>query len=66
MPNVKRTEMTVFSERLFCDCGEEMVLCGQADEIPPKYLHECPKCKAETYMDDEYPREFFAPKDEVS
>lgn len=54
---IKKVEVQVFEERLYCDkCGEKMnhtgaVLCS----YPPKYPYECPSCGWSTTSTTRYP-----------
>ena len=61
MPHLKRTQVKVFREELFCECGGTMTPSGMPlTTKPPQYPHVCEKCgKSEIVSGETYPRIVF-------
>lgn len=58
MSRTTRHKATPQQERLWCDCGGEMIFDGSIKPMyPPLYCHKCELCnKSEDIRNKQYPR----------
>ena len=57
MTTTNRTEVRVYREDLFCDCGAKMEFTGSSTLMhPPKYQHLCSLCRRVANVHECYPR----------
>lgn len=56
MSEVRSTQVLVFEERLYCQCGKEMTFMNISyDSYPPRYPHKCENCGENTTEAKRYP-----------
>jgi len=57
MTTIKRIEVKTYRERLYCECGGEMLPTGMIySTMPPQYPHQCQVCGAQAIAPDSFPR----------
>lgn len=60
---IKKTEVKVFVEKLYCDeCGGVMYMndiAGILLTFPPQYPHKCVNCGKTTIVNEHYPKTIY-------
>lgn len=57
MTTIKRTEVKTYLEKLYCECGGQMLPYGYVlTTHPPQYPHKCEQCGKTTIESQPFPR----------
>lgn len=61
MPEIQSQRVHTYTEKLFCECGKEMLSDRMLLSSPPWYVMVCSGCDKEYRSRTSYPRVSYAP-----